>query len=101
MFYFPEFNNEPVLTFAPGSDERNSVVKVKSNVFVWFQEVILISFFTLSKFYSKIFVFTFNKAIDELKASKYDIPIVIGGEEYRTAEKKEQLCVSTLCPIVV
>ena len=29
VFYFPEFNNEPVLTFAPGSDERKGVVKVK------------------------------------------------------------------------
>ena len=54
-------------------------------MFVWFQEVILICWFYL-----------LNKAIDELKASKYDIPIVIGGEEYRTAKKMEQLCVSTL-----
>ena len=28
LFNFPEFTNEPVLTFAPGSEERASVVKV-------------------------------------------------------------------------
>lgn len=55
---FPEFINDPVLTFPPESEERNSVVR----------------------------------AIDQLKTSKYDIPCVIGGKEYRTAHKKEQLC---------
>ena len=52
------------------------------NTLVWFHRNILVCFSC--------------KAIEELKSSKYDIPCVIGGKEYRTAEKKEQLCVSLL-----
>ena len=44
-------------------------------------------------------VLTLNpQAIEQLKSVKYDIPCVIGGNEFRTAQKKEHLCVSVLFP---
>ena len=93
VFNFPEFTNEPVLTFAPGSQERDSVVKV---IFYLLIYICMISRGIL--FYLNVNFL--HKAIEELKASKYDIPCVIGGKEYRTTEKKEQLCVSALRPFV-
>lgn len=91
VFKFPEFTNEPLLTFAPESKERESVVEVRyvklfpSHNFFKVSQLAFISIFLL-----------LNKAINQLKASKYDIPCVIGGKEYRTKEKKERLCVSLL-----
>ena len=32
VFNFPEYTNEPILTFAPGSEERENVVKVNASI---------------------------------------------------------------------
>ena len=59
-------------------------------VVVWFHKVVSLDLY-----------FCFScQAIDQLKTSKYDIPCIVGGKEYRTAHKMEQLCVSLSCPPV-
>lgn len=54
-FYYPLPTNEPVLNYAPGSNEKVALKKV----------------------------------LKELKASKVDVPLYIGGEEIRTDKKQE------------
>lgn len=54
-FYYPMPTNEPVLNYAPGSNEKVALKKV----------------------------------LKELKASKVDVPLYIGGEEIRTDKKQE------------
>ena len=78
----PPITNEPILSFAPGSQERKDVEKVQR---------VCVCKMSHDHILHCLFL---PQALAELRGKTEDIPCIIGGQEVRTGKTRDQLCVS-------